>query len=176
MRRFLEAVMLILIVVLIAGCSARREQPPRHQLEPQPSPTLRVMPEVRGSGLETAGLALQRGGLNVKVLIPERRFVAPAKDRGSYGSSPATTVVLPGSTRPFDPPEWPFTVAAQQPPAGVVLSEGQTVTLTAGPHLGSVALKPWANDHPEVIKKQGAQPCFQCHDPVYCPDCHTKWL
>ena len=34
--------------------------------------------------------------------------------------------------------------------------------------------KPWVRYHPNVVKKTGAQPCFDCHQPTYCANCHVN--
>lgn len=32
---------------------------------------------------------------------------------------------------------------------------------------------PYAKVHPKLVAKSGAQPCFKCHNPVYCAHCHV---
>ncbi len=34
--------------------------------------------------------------------------------------------------------------------------------------------KPWIPQHFEVVKKTGAEACFECHDPTYCAKCHVR--
>jgi len=34
--------------------------------------------------------------------------------------------------------------------------------------------KPWIPQHFEAVKKSGAEPCFQCHEPTYCAKCHVR--
>lgn len=41
-------------------------------------------------------------------------------------------------------------------------------------HEGSVPSKPWVRDHPNTVKKTGAQPCFDCHQPTFCANCHVN--
>lgn len=33
---------------------------------------------------------------------------------------------------------------------------------------------PWVNYHPTVVKKSGAQPCFDCHAETFCSYCHVR--
>jgi len=32
---------------------------------------------------------------------------------------------------------------------------------------------PWIDQHPELVVERGASFCLECHDPLYCYDCHT---
>lgn len=41
-------------------------------------------------------------------------------------------------------------------------------------HVGSVADKPWLHFHPNIVRKNGAQSCFECHDPTFCANCHVS--
>lgn len=41
-------------------------------------------------------------------------------------------------------------------------------------HPGAVAEQPWRTFHPAVVKKDGAQPCFKCHEPTFCSYCHVR--
>ena len=34
--------------------------------------------------------------------------------------------------------------------------------------------KPWLPQHFVVVKSQGAEACFQCHEPTYCAKCHVR--
>lgn len=41
-------------------------------------------------------------------------------------------------------------------------------------HTGAVAEQPWRTYHPNIVKKDGAQPCFECHEPTFCSYCHVR--
>ena len=41
-------------------------------------------------------------------------------------------------------------------------------------HPGSVQQQPWRTYHPDIVKKDGAQPCFECHEPTFCSYCHVR--
>jgi hypothetical protein len=41
-------------------------------------------------------------------------------------------------------------------------------------HTGAVANQPWRTYHPNLVKKDGAEPCFECHEPTYCSYCHVR--
>jgi hypothetical protein len=40
-------------------------------------------------------------------------------------------------------------------------------------HEGSTGAQPWQQEHPAVVKENGAEPCFECHEPTYCAECHV---
>lgn len=41
-------------------------------------------------------------------------------------------------------------------------------------HKDSTPDQPWLTQHPESVKKNGAQPCFKCHDEAICSGCHVR--
>jgi nitrate/TMAO reductase-like tetraheme cytochrome c subunit len=41
-------------------------------------------------------------------------------------------------------------------------------------HTGAVQQQPWRTYHPGIVKKDGAQPCFECHEPTFCAFCHVR--
>jgi hypothetical protein len=41
-------------------------------------------------------------------------------------------------------------------------------------HPGAVQQQEWRTYHPNIVKKDGAQPCFECHEPTYCSYCHVR--
>ena len=41
-------------------------------------------------------------------------------------------------------------------------------------HPGAVAEQPWRTFHPAIVKRDGAQPCFECHEPTSCSYCHVR--
>jgi len=41
-------------------------------------------------------------------------------------------------------------------------------------HPASTAGTPWVKQHFTAVAEQGAQGCFECHDPLYCETCHVK--
>jgi hypothetical protein len=41
-------------------------------------------------------------------------------------------------------------------------------------HKGAVADQPWRTYHPNIVKANGAQPCFDCHEPTFCSFCHVR--
>ena len=41
-------------------------------------------------------------------------------------------------------------------------------------HTGAVAGEAWRTYHPNIVKKDGAQPCFECHEPTFCSYCHVR--
>lgn len=43
-------------------------------------------------------------------------------------------------------------------------------------HKGSDPSKTWIDQHFEVVRASGAQPCFECHESVYCAECHISGL
>jgi hypothetical protein len=50
-------------------------------------------------------------------------------------------------------------------------------------HKGSDPKLPWVSttpgvpsQHPKVVQQTGAQPCFSCHDPVFCAHCHVQGI
>jgi hypothetical protein len=44
-------------------------------------------------------------------------------------------------------------------------------------HPGAVANTPWRNYHPNLVKKNGLDPCLECHDfAKYCEYCHVSVL
>jgi len=41
-------------------------------------------------------------------------------------------------------------------------------------HEGSVANQDWTTQrHPAIVRESGAEPCFECHDPTICAQCHV---
>ena len=34
--------------------------------------------------------------------------------------------------------------------------------------------QPWIPQHFGVVAQTGAEPCFECHDPTYCAECHVQ--
>ncbi|MDH4140589.1 MAG: hypothetical protein OEV43_08470, partial [Coriobacteriia bacterium] len=34
----------------------------------------------------------------------------------------------------------------------------------------------WIPQHFEVVRKTGAEPCFDCHNPTYCAECHVSGI
>lgn len=50
-------------------------------------------------------------------------------------------------------------------------------------HKGSDPKVPWVSttrgvpsQHPRIVQQTGAQPCFACHDPVFCAHCHVEGI
>ncbi|MHB8965709.1 MAG: hypothetical protein ACYC52_07065 [Coriobacteriia bacterium] len=41
-------------------------------------------------------------------------------------------------------------------------------------HPGAVANEAWRTYHPSIVKKDGADPCFECHEPPFCSYCHVR--
>ena len=41
-------------------------------------------------------------------------------------------------------------------------------------HKGSDPLQPWIPQHFVIVEQQGAQGCFDCHEPTYCAECHVR--
>jgi len=41
-------------------------------------------------------------------------------------------------------------------------------------HKGALADRPWLQVHPELVKKDGAEPCFECHKETFCSYCHVR--
>lgn len=41
-------------------------------------------------------------------------------------------------------------------------------------HKGSDPKRPWLAQHGEVAKATGDTPCFTCHTPTFCPECHVR--
>jgi RecJ-like exonuclease len=33
---------------------------------------------------------------------------------------------------------------------------------------------PWVKEHPDMVRKRGADFCMQCHEATYCFDCHVR--
>ncbi len=60
-------------------------------------------------------------------------------------------------------------VASQEPRAASLAARGATVRLTTAPDAAAAQWK-----HQEAVWHGGAQPCFACHDPVFCANCHLK--
>ncbi|GAB4276332.1 MAG: hypothetical protein Kow0056_06650 [Coriobacteriia bacterium] len=36
--------------------------------------------------------------------------------------------------------------------------------------------KPWIPQHFNVVRQQGAQACFECHNPTFCANCHVRGI
>jgi nitrate/TMAO reductase-like tetraheme cytochrome c subunit len=43
-------------------------------------------------------------------------------------------------------------------------------------HKGAVTNQRWYTYHPNIVKKNGAEPCFECHKPTYCSYCHVRLI
>ena len=41
-------------------------------------------------------------------------------------------------------------------------------------HHGYTAAQPWVNYHPNTVKEDGAEACFDCHEETYCSYCHVR--
>ena len=41
-------------------------------------------------------------------------------------------------------------------------------------HQGADPKKPWLPQHSQVVDTQGAEGCFECHNPTYCAECHVN--
>ena len=41
-------------------------------------------------------------------------------------------------------------------------------------HTGAVQQQEWRTYHPNIVKQDGAQPCFECHEPTFCSYCHVR--
>lgn len=41
-------------------------------------------------------------------------------------------------------------------------------------HKGSDPNRPWLDQHWQVVRANGANDCFQCHNPTFCSDCHVR--
>lgn len=41
-------------------------------------------------------------------------------------------------------------------------------------HKGRDPKRPWIDQHFEVVRTQGANACFQCHNPTFCSNCHVR--
>jgi len=49
------------------------------------------------------------------------------------------------------------------------------VTLCNGcHHTDATGAKPWQYEHPDVVKADGADGCFDCHEPTSCAYCHVR--
>jgi len=40
-------------------------------------------------------------------------------------------------------------------------------------HEGATGARPWEYEHPDIVSEKGAEPCFQCHQPIICAQCHV---
>jgi hypothetical protein len=40
-------------------------------------------------------------------------------------------------------------------------------------HEGSTGARPWELEHPAIVRENGAEPCFECHEPTICARCHV---
>jgi len=43
-------------------------------------------------------------------------------------------------------------------------------------HKGASAKQVWRTYHPNIVKKNGADPCFECHEPTSCSYCHVRLI
>jgi len=43
-------------------------------------------------------------------------------------------------------------------------------------HTGASQSEAWRTFHPDIVKKDGAEPCFECHEPTYCSYCHVRLI
>ena len=50
----------------------------------------------------------------------------------------------------------------------------KTVVLRQLPPRGLRRRQAVAPHHPDVVKKDGAEPCFECHEEMYCSNCHVN--
>lgn len=41
-------------------------------------------------------------------------------------------------------------------------------------HPASTPGTPWVQQHPAAVKADGAQPCLECHETIYCETCHVS--
>ncbi len=40
-------------------------------------------------------------------------------------------------------------------------------------HEGATGARPWTLEHPVIVRDKGADPCFECHEPKICAQCHV---
>lgn len=70
------------------------------------------------------------------------------------------------------------TVTSQAPAAGALIEAGASIRIVVGTTPSGDGVPEWAGFgwfyHPTNVKKNGADPCFACHQPTDCADCHTK--
>jgi len=57
---------------------------------------------------------------------------------------------------------------------GGASTAGSTQFCNSCHHPDGDASKPWIPQHFEVVRKSGAQACFDCHKSTYCADCHVN--
>jgi nitrate/TMAO reductase-like tetraheme cytochrome c subunit len=61
-------------------------------------------------------------------------------------------------------------------------SKSTTQFCDACHHPDSIPTKPWVSNipgqsqHAVVVRRTGATPCFECHDPVFCATCHVRGI
>lgn len=41
-------------------------------------------------------------------------------------------------------------------------------------HSGADPSRPWLEQHVEIVRAKGAGPCFECHKPTFCAECHVN--
>lgn len=166
----------LLGVLLLVGCvaeeasSARRDTPPRASAS---RPT--TVPAVVGGDLTTVGNSLSASGMRVVVVVPERRVVGDKTLRRKKGI--IRPRVLPQLRADFKSRRWDHSVVDQEPAAGSAMTSQTVVVLVAGRHHGDDPTREWTSVHPLVVKKAGAEPCFEpCHRAEECADCHVYML
>ncbi len=170
------AVVLIAFAVFVSACSAVPE-PPVAAVEPPPPQRPTVMPDLVGTRIDASASKLTAAGLRVTVVIPRQEVsTKDASSSGVYTGDLATsTIVVPEIRQPYERgSKWPQPVVSQRPAAGTETTPGTAVVLVGGRHPGGDPSHPFLWQHQQVIKKQGSQPCFECHDPPWCTNCHVR--
>lgn len=176
MRHAAVMATLLLMAAAIFGC---QPAPDEAVDVPEPSPApLVTMPDLAGKSVDQALETLSSSELPVLVEFPgyeAHRFEESKQIAGTTIPAHDETVAI--GTRILSSAEIGGSrheVETQTPVPGTRLSGVTTITILAGPHPNTTA-EPWLIDgHTTVIKKNGATPCFDCHEETDCSNCHVE--
>jgi hypothetical protein len=147
--RFAPTICVAFLVCCLAGCDGSSE-PPLETALPENVASRVVVPDMRGARAEEAIRQLDALGLHA-------RFAEPAQ-----------------SSEPSVCPEarWRLTVSRTEPPVGSQLSEGARIQVV--PDYSRPATDWPGAGHADRSKAHGVEPCFECHEPEYCDECHSS--
>lgn len=165
----------LLTALVLAGCDSADSD----IVEADP-PELTSMPDLRGKTVDDAVELLDAAGVQGSITFPGYMAawseaaiaiagtVVPAHDETvAVGTRVVAIDSFYGSRH---------LVVDQTPLPGAPLSDDATAALTAGSHPNDTR-RPWLTDgHKIAVQGADATPCFDCHEPTECGNCHTDLL
>ncbi|MDP2183232.1 MAG: hypothetical protein Q8K99_11775 [Actinomycetota bacterium] len=179
--RLHQLIVLCLLAAIVSGCSTHGVSTAEDSPEPEPAP-LTSVPDLNGKTLSEAYDLL--GSLDTTVVVA----FAAAEATGVVPAHTIAGVLKPEHVARFSVDErtlplaevaksgqdgFAHLIVGQSPQPGVPLEGLTRITLKAGPHPGS-ATTLWLEGHRAYVEKNGASPCFDCHNEEACSRCHTR--